>query len=370
MAAPLLTGKAFFTTTTRAMARSALEETSKTGAFVRTDSVFRDWVRADPDAKFPASKGRYELIISYACPWANGCLVMRNVKGLQDTIALSVVHPTWQRTRPDSETDPHSGWTFATPGDPPFKHPSGASEFACDKLLRPFRGKHGKTFVNVREIYEEVTGTVKEGGKYTVPILFDHATSTIVNNESMDIQKMLNGEFNEFAKHPDLDLCPSELEAEVEKLNTWIYPNINNGVYRCGFARSQQAYDEAVVQLSEALHRADDLLSTRRYTAGDRLTVLDIRLFMTLVRFDEVYVVYFKTNSKPIKDFPNLRNYCRDIYQVPGLAECISMTHIKVHYFSSHPLLNAFGIIPRGPEVEVDLQLPHNRNEAKRRRSQ
>eukprot|EP00929_Paragymnodinium_shiwhaense_P090553 TRINITY_DN50736_c0_g1_i2.p1 TRINITY_DN50736_c0_g1~~TRINITY_DN50736_c0_g1_i2.p1 ORF type:complete len:240 (+),score=25.52 TRINITY_DN50736_c0_g1_i2:100-819(+) len=212
-----------------------------------------------------------------------------------------------------------------------------------------------------RTVYETVTGTVKEGGKYTVPILYDKQQQTIVNNESQEILRMLNTEFNAFAEKPDVDLNPPELQEEMEAVNSWIYPHINNGVYRCGFAQTQQAYDEAAEQLTSALQRAEELLATRRYIAGSRFTLMDIRLLMTLVRFDEVYVVYFKTNSKPISEFPNLRNYCRELFQMPGVAECISMKHIKVHYFSSHPKLNPYGVIPRGPGVEDDLRLPHSR---------
>ena len=169
----------------------------------------------------------------------------------------------------------------------------------------------------------------------------------IVNNESSEIVCMLNSAFNEFAKNPELDLSPAETVAAQDEVNSFIYPNINNGVYRCGFAKSQEAYDTAVEDLNESLERVEGILAEKRYITGDKLTIADIRLFVTLIRFDEVYVVYFKTNTKAIREYPNIFNYLRELYQIPEVKRTVSMYHIKTHYFTSHPELNTYAIIPK-----------------------
>jgi len=196
-------------------------------------------------------------------------------------------------------------------------------------------------------------------GTWSVPVLWDTERKTIVNNESSEIVRILNSELNDHAARPDLDLNPPGLRDELDELERWVYDGINNGVYKCGFARSQEAYDEAERELFECLQRAEELLETRRYLAGDQITEVDIWLFMTLVRFDEVYVVYFKTNRKCVREFPNLSNYVRDLFQTPGIGESVNMEDIKTHYFTSHPHLNPFGIVPRGPAV--DFGAPHGR---------
>jgi putative glutathione S-transferase len=214
---------------------------------------------------------------------------------------------------------------------------------------------------NIREIYEK---SGDQDGKYTVPILYDKKLKTIVSNESADIIRMLNSEFNEFAKYPDLDLYPSDerMRSAINEVNEWIYQDINNGVYRCGFATKQAAYDKAIAELTESFDRLEDTLSKMKFLTGDQITEADIRLFVTLVRFDEVYVVYFKTNTRTVAGSPALLNYCRDIYQMPGVKETVNMDQIKTHYYTSHPILNPYSIIPRGPDFEAMLQEPHNRS--------
>jgi len=339
-----------------AKAHTALDENDNQGRFVRTEAGFRNWI--EDGGEFAPEAGRYILYISYACPWANRCLAVRNLKGLQDTIALSVVHPTWARTRPDNPEDAHTGWQFRAPDDPPVSSSTGMGSFGCEGCIPD--PCNGARFV--RDLYELSQDTT---GKYSVPVLWDKKTGRIVNNESSEIIKMLNSRFNGFATNPELDLDPADLQDAQAEVDAWIYPNINNGVYRSGFAKTQLAYDEAVTDLGNALDRLEALLGTQRYVAGDRLTLSDIRLFMTLVRYDEVYVVYFKTNLGFLasEKYPNIRQYCREMYQLPGMPDAINMDHIKTHYFTSHPIWNHFAIVPRGPGALTDMAQPHNRAE-------
>ena len=174
---------------------------------------------------------------------------------------------------------------------------------------------------------------------------------------------MLNSEFNEFAKNPDVDLYPAELEEKIEKANEWIYPNINNGVYRCGFAQSQSAYDDAISDLTASFDRVAEILQKQRFIAGDKFTGADVRLFVTLLRFDEIYTVYFKTNTRSVATTPSILNYCREIYQMPGVKDTVNMEQIKAHYFCSHPILNTYSIIPQGPDFVSSLEQPHDRDE-------
>ena len=329
------------------VAHTAMDETSKSGAFVRTESVFRKWVRASPQGPndFPAEQGRYHLYVSYACPWASRCLFVRSVKGLEDVISLSVVGSVFQKTSKDPK-DLHKGWTFL----------SADEEAGCipDDVM------NAKT---VRELYEKCNDTL---GKYTVPILFDKKTKMIVNNESAEIIRMFNQEFNAFAKNPTLDLYPEDLREEIDKVNTWVYPNINNGVYRAGFAQKQEPYDEAVKAVFEHLDKAEAILAKQRYIASkDRLTEADIRFFVTIVRFDEVYHGHFKCNKKTLSEYVNITNYLRELYQMEGVAKTVNMDHIKSHYHRSHPTINPFGIVPAGPSVLKSLALPHNRDSIK-----
>lgn len=332
--------------------RSALEEVSEKGAFVRKDSTYRNIVKKG--GEFAPEAGRYHLYVSLACPWASRCVALLHMKGLEDVVGLSVTHPTWQRTRPDQ--DEHTGWTFAAPGDAPFSSSTGFGSFSCDGCIPD--DVNGAKFV--RDLYEKSNDTA---GKYTVPVLWDKQSGCIVNNESSEILRMFNSEFNDFAKHPDLDLCPPDLADVVEEVNTWVYPNINNGVYRCGFATSQEAYETAFKELFAALDKCEEILGKQRYIAGDRLTEADIRLFHTLIRFDPVYVVYFKTNKRFIREYPNLCNYTRDMYQTPGVAASVNITHIKTHYFTSHPRLNYYAIIPLGNDSEAWWEQAHDRAE-------
>lgn len=323
------------------------------GGYVRLDAPFR---KSIGDVEHPAATGRYHLYISLACPWANRCYAVLLLKGLSDAIGVSIVHPTWARTRPDSEDDQHAGWVFADSNDAPVSSTLGFGAFDGRGCIPDT--VNGAKFI--RDLYDMSGG--EEGVTRSVPILWDKVTKSIVNNESSEIIIMLNSSFNEWAKRPDLDLNPEDLRAERDSVDEWIYPTINNGVYRCGFAKKQEPYEVAFSELFASLDRCEEILSRQRYIAGDRLTLSDIRLFMTLVRFDEVYVVYFKCNKRSISSYPNLNNYCRELYQIPEIQQSINMYHIKTHYFSSHPILNHYAIIPNGPGVVDDLVKDHDRN--------
>lgn len=337
--------------------RSSLAEVSKTGEYKRVDAAWRSWISNEPNAKFPAVKDRYHLFVSFACPWAHRCLILRALKGLEDAISVTVVHPIWQKTRP--QVDDHKGWVFG--------NPNGQDLVNADGKGGPFPSMYSGNDPNpffdsqsIREVYEKAGD---QDGKYSVPVLWDRHSNTIVSNESSEIIRMLNFEFNAFAKNPELDLAPSDMQDAMDKVDEWIYPTINNGVYRCGFATSQQAYDKAIGELTESFDRLETILDKQRYIAGDKLTLSDIRLFVTLVRFDEVYVVYFKTNTRRVMDSPALLNYCREIYQMTNIADTVNMEQIKAHYYCSHPVLNTYSIIPRGPNFLALLEQPHNRGE-------
>jgi putative glutathione S-transferase len=247
-------------------AKDSLAETTSTGEFKRTSSTYRAHISKD-NAEFPPEFGRYHLYICWACPWANRCATAIKMKGLEDCIGISVVHPTWQKTKPDDAEDSHYGWAFHPDPSEPVKTPNGAATIPI-----PEGCTHDKinnvTFI--RNLYEMSNDT---GGKYSVPVLWDTKTKQIVNNESSEILRMLTKEFDEFATGPnkDLDLYPEALRAEIDAVNEWIYPDINNGVYRCGFARSQAAYDEAVTALYAALDKVEDILSKKRYLTGKNL---------------------------------------------------------------------------------------------------
>jgi putative glutathione S-transferase len=337
-------------------ARTALDESGDKGEFKRVDASWRNWVKKEPDAQFPAEKDRYHLFVAYACPWAHRTLMTRAVKGLDDTIAATVVHPIWQKTKPDQ--DEHSGWVFGNAEGEMLTNTEGnggpfPSIFPHNEP-EPFFGSQ-----SIRELYEKAGDT---DGKYSVPILWDKKRNTIVSNESSEIIRMLNSEFNDFAKNPDLDLYPIEMHVAIDKVNSWVYPTINNGVYRCGFAKSQEAYDTAITELTESFDRIADILQKQRFIAGNKFSEADIRLFVTLVRFDEVYTVYFKTNTRSVAHTPSILNYCREIYQMPGVKDTVNMEQIKAHYYCSHPILNHFSIVPRGPDFVDLLEQPHNRN--------
>ncbi|MFP4280883.1 MAG: glutathione S-transferase family protein, partial [Halochromatium sp.] len=275
---------------------------------------------------FPAAPDRYHLYVSYACPWAHRTLILRALKGLDELISVSVVHPLM----------PPESWVF---GEYPGATPDHVHGF--DKLLQLYA--HSAPGFD---------------GVVTVPVLYDKQRQTIVNNESAEIIRMLNSAFDAWG-NADLDLYPAELRAEIDAINALVYENINNGVYRAGFATTQAAYEDAFDKLFATLDQLEARLATQRYLVGARLTEADWRLFTTLVRFDPVYHGHFKCNRQRLVDYPNLWAYTRELYQVPGIAETVDMDHIKRHYYGSHQHINPTGIIPKGPEL--DFAKPHGR---------
>ncbi len=304
-------------------------ETDSDGNFVRQVSAFRRTVSADPGAEFPAEAGRYHLYVSYACPWASRTILYRKLKGLERAIGMTVVDPV---------RDEH-GWAF---GD-------GSAERGEPDPL------HGWTYLS--EGYRATDPAFD--GRVTVPVLWDTHTGTAVNNESSEIIRMLGSAFDAVAERPDVDFYPEPLRAEIDALNERIYAEINNGVYRAGFATTQGAYEAAVTRLFAALDWLEDHLSTRRYLTGDQITEADWRLAMTLFRFDPVYVGHFKCNIRRIADYTHLWGYTRDLYQQPGVAETVNFDHIKRHYYVTHPQINPTRVVPVGPEI--DWWAPHDR---------
>ncbi|MDR5800833.1 glutathione S-transferase family protein [Caballeronia sp. LZ001] len=302
------------------------------GRFVRKDAAFRNWVTADGapgpsgEGGFKAEAGRYHLYVSLACPWAHRTLIVRALKGLQEMIGISVVH--WLMLE--------NGWTFA---DGPGVVPDAIN---------------GARFLH--QVYTAADASYT--GRVTVPILWDKARGTIVSNESSEIIRMLNAAFDgQGAKAGNY--YPPELRAEIDTLNARIYDSVNNGVYKAGFATTQAAYEEAVQPLFDTLDFLDARLASHRYLAGERFTEADIRLFTTLVRFDAVYAGHFKCNLRRIADYPNLSNYTREIYRMPGVADTVNFEHIKRHYYESHRSINPTGIVPAGPVL--DFAAPHDR---------
>jgi putative glutathione S-transferase len=305
------------------------KQVSEDGEFVRKETTFRARCSASPGAEHPAEAGRYHLYVSYACPWAHRTLITRALKGLEDTISVDVVHPIL----------PDTGWSFDADVD-------GAT------------GDRVNGFARLRDAYD--ASDPDYAGAVTVPVLWDKQAGRIVNNESAEIIRFLNSEFQAFAKHPDLDLYPETKRAEIDELNDWIYPTINNGVYRCGFAKTQSAYSRAFEELFAALDRVEAILAKQRFLTGSEITEADVRLFTTLVRFDAVYLTHFKTNLHRLIEYPAMWSFVRDVYQLPGVAGTTEMTHIKRHYFESHRGINPLGIVPDGPEI--DLLASHERD--------
>jgi putative glutathione S-transferase len=299
------------------------------GRFVRKDSAFRHWVRADGSTKFAPEAGRYHLYVSLACPWAHRTLIVRKLKRLEDAISVSVVHPHMGE----------QGWTFENPDDTP-----GCIE---DEV-------NGARVLH--EVYTRADATYT--GRVTVPVLWDQKHETIVNNESAEIIRMLGREFDALGD-ATLDLYPEALRKEIDEINDYVYPRVNNGVYRCGFASTQEAYEEAFAELFEALDALDARLGRQRYLVGDAITEADWRLFTTLVRFDAVYVGHFKCNRQRVADYPQLSGYLRELYQVAGVRETVSFDHIKRHYYGSHRTINPTGVVPLGPALDLDR--PHGR---------
>jgi putative glutathione S-transferase len=303
-------------------------EVSEEGEFVRHRTSFRSQIRADRSTDFRPASGRYHLYVSYACPWAHRTLITRRLKGLDKAISFDVVDPVL----------PQTGWSF-------------------DDSIPGSTGDRINGFHDLRQAY--LTSNPKFEGAITVPVLWDKDSGQIVNNESAEIIRMFNTEFQDYATSPDLDLYPKDKREQIDELNDWIYRYINNGVYRCGFATTQRAYSRAFKGLFAALDRVEDILADCRFLTGSTLTEADVRLFTTLVRFDAVYVTHFKCNLKRIIDYPNTWGFTRDIFQTPGVAETVNMAHIKSHYYVSHRHINPFGIIPDGPEL--DFNEPHGR---------
>ena len=303
------------------------------GRFVRKLPQFRSWITADGsagptgDAGFNAEAGRYHLYVSHACPWAHRTLIFRSLKGLEEMISVSVVH--WFMA--------DKGWTFQ------------AGE-----------GVVPDTINNAEFVHQIYTAAMSDySGRVTVPVLWDKKNNTIVSNESPEIIRMFNSAFDNVGAKAG-DYYPQALRAEIDSLNERIYESVNNGVYKCGFATTQEAYEEALHPLFDTLDWLDQRLSTQRYLTGNSITEADWRLFTTLVRFDPVYVGHFKCNIRRIADYENLSEYVRDLYQQPGIAETVNMQHIKQHYYASHESVNPSRVVPVGPEI--DFAAAHNRS--------
>lgn len=293
------------------------------GAFVRPKTTFRGWIRGDGSTEFAAEPGRYHLYVSYACPWAHRTLIMRALKGLEDAVSISVVDPFMDQ----------DGWRFTeAPGAIP------------DTV-------NGAT--RLREIYARADPSYS--GRVTVPVLWDKELGTIVNNESAEIIRMFNAEFG----RGGTDFCPAGLRAEIDSVNERVYETVNNGVYKCGFAQTQAAYEEAFDALFATLDELEVRLDSNRYVTGSQLTEADWRLFPTLVRFDAVYYTHFKCNLRRIEDYANLSNYLRELYQVPAVAATVNLEHIKQHYYESHESINPRRLVAKGPAL--DLARPHDR---------
>ncbi|MBX9458533.1 MAG: glutathione S-transferase family protein [Rhizobium sp.] len=296
------------------------------GQFVRAQSSFRNFVTPDgsagPTGKagFKAESGRYHLYVSLACPWAHRTLVFRKLKGLEEHISLSIVHYRMLE----------NGWEFHAGEGATEDHLFGSS--------------------TLWQVYVSADPTFS--GRVTVPVLWDKQTGTIVSNESSEIIRMFNSAFDGITGNT-LDFYPEDLRADIDDLNARIYDAVNNGVYKCGFATSQEAYEENFANLFAMLDELDARLGAKTYLFGDRLTEADWRLFTTLVRFDPVYVGHFKCNHKRIADYPNLDRYLRALYNHPGIAETVDFAHIKNHYYQSHRTINPTGIVPVGPAIDL-----------------
>jgi len=311
-----------------------LVDHSEDGAFDRKPTSFHNWITPDgspgPDGQqgYPAESGRYHLYVAYACPWAHRALIFRALKGLEDHISISVVHPHML----------DDGWTFASD----FPGATGDTLFAAQYL---------------REIYVKADPSVS--GRVTVPVLWDKKTNTIVNNESSEIIRIFNSAFDALTGNT-LDFWPQDLREDLEPVNARIYQTLNNGVYRAGFASSQSAYDSAVTDLTDTLNWLEDRLSTHRYLMGAQLTEADWRLVVTLFRFDLVYHGHFKCNRAKLIEYPNLWAFTRELYQWPGVAETVNFDHIAHHYYYSHDNINPHRIVPIGPDI--DWMQPHGRD--------
>ncbi|MGC1294621.1 MAG: glutathione S-transferase family protein [Alloacidobacterium sp.] len=297
------------------------------GNFIRPSTSFRSYVAADGSSGFAAEPNRYHLYVALSCPWAHRALLLRALKGLEDAISISIVAP-WTL---------ENGWSFES-------YP-GAT------------GDRANGFRYLYEVYLRAHQSYT--GRVTVPVLWDTRTNTIVNNESAEIVRMLNSEFNAFARHPDDDYYPADLRGEIDELNALIYRAVNHGVYRAGFAGRQDKYEVAVADLFQTLDSLEERLSQRRYLCGEQVTEADWRLFPTLIRFDAVYYIHFKCSVRRLVDYPNLYDYTRELFQTPNVAATVNFEHIKHHYYGSHVRINPSSLVPVGPAPKFDI--PHTR---------
>ena len=308
--------------------RTERQRQDEEGRFVRAETSFRDFVTADGSSGYRAEPGRYHLYISWACPWAHRTAILRKLKGLEDAIGLSAVGSYMG----------DDGWAF-------YDEPGVISDTV--------NGAH-----YLREVYTKADPSYT--GRVTTPILWDKETGTIINNESRDIIRMFDHEFDAVpGARPDVDFCPENLREEVDRTLDELYEPVNNGVYKTGFAATQEAYEEAVAQLFDALDHWEGVLGRRRYLCGGGITEADWSFFATLVRFDPVYYGHFKCNLRRIMDYPNLWGYLKDLYGQPGVAETVDFGHIKRHYYRSHEGINPTRIVPNGPILNLDE--PHDR---------
>ncbi|WP_019504859.1 glutathione S-transferase family protein [Pleurocapsa sp. PCC 7319] len=315
-------GKFVWTTMWQIM-MSQLAPRNQKGEYIRPSSQFRNFISSATDNPYQPDANRYRLYVGLGCPWAHRTLVTRALKGLQEAIAVSIVYPS-----PDAGI-----WVLSEP------------EMGCQ---------------TVPELYQLSQSNYQ--GRSTVPILWDSQTNTIVNNESAEIIEMLNSEFNQYAQYADFELYPESLKEKIDQWNEKIYHTVNNGVYRCGFAQTQAAYDQACNELFTTLDEIDGVLKTSRYLCGDHPTLADVRLFTTLFRFDIVYYGLFKCNRRRIQDYDHLGAYLQDLYQLPGVADTCDLESVKRDYYGNLFPLNPGGIIPLGPDITNLLQ-PHNRDE-------
>ena len=303
------------------------EEQTQEGAFKRQQDAFQDWVTGNGASRYPAAKGRYHLYVSWACPWAHRTIILRKLKRLEDVVGMTVVDPIRDQR----------GWAFG-PGPGHSKDPINGYQF-------------------LSQAYKATDPNYV--GRVTVPVLWDTETHRIVSNSDDDIMRMFNREFHAVTDST-VDFYPEDLHEDIDRLNAIIYENVNDGVYRAGFATSQKVYDAAVRRLFDTLDMLETRLSQQRYLFGKRLVETDWRLFVTLIRFDVVYHGHFKCNLRRIADYPNLFGYLKDLYQYDGIAETVNFDHIKRHYYVTHDDINPTRLVPLGPDQ--DLSVPHGRD--------
>ncbi|HAG40326.1 MAG TPA: glutathione-dependent reductase, partial [Pseudoalteromonas sp.] len=307
---------------------------SNNGKFKREAAQLRNWITKDGSpgptgsGGFKAQANRYHLYVALACPWAHRTLIFRQLKGLSDIISVSVVSPDML----------DKGWSFDK------DNLSSGDDLFNSEYLHQIYTKHDENY----------------SGRVTVPVLWDKQQNKIVSNESADIIRMFNTAFNEITNNTD-DYYPQSLQADIDEINDLVYTNINNGVYKAGFATTQTAYEDAFTALFKALDKVEGILSKNRYLMGSTLTEADWRLFTTLIRFDSVYVGHFKCNLRTIESYPALSNYVRELYQIEGVASTVNLEHIKRHYYFSHTMINPTQIIPKGPALNFSQN--HNRDE-------